>query len=274
MKPTSRQSSRRQPRRRTAAGTGLSIAHLARHVAGSSSVHVEGVAHVDVSRSERTAFPEIIFCPNKQVRQIVQIAEQLHVHTGLALGTRCPRDYFPKLRKAFPTGHFVPEAGAFRIGKPWAPRTRARVGLVSAGTTDIPVCEEAALILESLGIETRRIYDVGVAGIHRLFANDGRIRESDVLIVAAGMEGALPSVLGGLYPQPIIAVPTSNGYGTALAGFTPLLAMLTGCSPGVTVVNIDNGVGAAAAAFKIVNLFDRHANTSAASHGGKARQRS
>jgi NCAIR mutase (PurE)-related protein len=125
---------------------------------------------------------------------------------------------------------------------------------VSAGTTDIPVCEEAALILESLGIETRRIYDVGVAGIHRLFANDDRIRESDVLIVAAGMEGALPSVLGGLYPHPIIAVPTSNGYGTALGGFTPLLAMLTGCSPGVTVVNIDNGVGAAAAAFKILNL--------------------
>ena len=114
-------------------------------------------------------------------------------------------------------------------------------------------------MLESLGVETYRIYDVGVADIHRLFAKDALIRRSDVLIAVAGMEGALPSVLGGLYPQPIIAVPTSNGYGAALGGFTPLLGMLTGCAPGVTVVNIDNGVGAAAAAFKILNLTARKA---------------
>jgi pyridinium-3,5-biscarboxylic acid mononucleotide synthase len=209
---------------------------------------------VDVSRSERTAFPEVIFCQNKRVDQIISIAERLHAHTKLALGTRCPPEFFPALKKAFPRGHFVPEAMSFRIGRPRATMAAVSAGIVSAGTTDIPVCEEAALILESLGIETHRIYDVGVAGIHRLFAKDALIRESDVLIVVAGMEGALPSVLGGLYPQPIVAVPTSNGYGTALAGFTPLLAMLTGCAPGVTVVNIDNGVGAAAAAFKILNL--------------------
>jgi hypothetical protein len=222
-------------------------------------VPVDGIAHIDVSRSERTCFPEIIFCQNKRVDQIVAIAERLHAHTKLALGTRCPPEFFPALKKAFPKGHFVPAAMSFRIGRPRARMTNVSAGIISAGTTDVPVCEEAALILESLGVETRRIYDVGVAGIHRLFAKDGLIRDSDVLIVVAGMEGALPSVLGGLYPQPIIAVPTSNGYGAALAGFTALFAMLTACSPGVTVVNIDNGVGAAAAAFKIVNLFDRGA---------------
>jgi NCAIR mutase (PurE)-related protein len=218
------------------------------------SVLLEGTAHLDVSRSERTAFPEIIFCEKKRVDQILAIAGHLHAHTKMALGTRCPPGFFPALKEAFPKGHFVPEAGSFRIGRP-LPRMRAvSAGVISAGTTDIPVCEEAALILESLGVETHRIYDVGVAGIHRLFAKDGLIREPNVLIVVAGMEGALPSVVGGLYPQPIIAVPTSNGYGAALGGFTALFAMLTGCAPGVTVVNIDNGVGAAAAAFKILNL--------------------
>jgi NCAIR mutase (PurE)-related protein len=212
------------------------------------------MAQVDVSRSERTAFPEVIFCENKRLQQIVAIAKRLYTHTELALGTRCPTEFFPALKKTFPRGHFVPEARSFRIGRPPGKTTGASAAIISAGTTDIPVCEEAALVLESLGVETHRIYDVGVAGIHRLFAQDALIRRSDVLIAVAGMEGALPSVLGGLYPQPIIAVPTSNGYGAALGGFTPLLGMLTGCAPGVTVVNIDNGVGAAAAAFKILNL--------------------
>lgn len=233
--------------------------HLPGHVATSSAVPVEGIAQVDVSRSERTAFPEVIFCENKRLDQILAIAERLYAHAKLALGTRCPPDLFPALKKSFPRGHFVPEARSFRIGRPLAKITGASAAIISAGTTDIPVCEEAALVLESLGVETHRIYDVGVAGIHRLFAKDALIRRSDVLIAVAGMEGALPSVLGGLYPQPIIAVPTSTGYGAALGGFTPLLGMLTGCAPGVTVVNIDNGVGAAAAAFKILNLVARKA---------------
>lgn len=237
---------------RTDAGRGA--AALGRHVATSSSVSVEGIAQVDVSRAERTCFPEIIFCENKRLDQIVAIAQRLHDHTRLALGTRCSPAFFPALKKAFPRGHFVPDAKSFRVGRPLPRLARGSVGIISAGTTDIPVCEEAALVLESLGVETHRIYDVGVAGIHRLFAQDAVIRQADVLIAVAGMEGALPSVLGGLYPQPIVAVPTSNGYGAALAGFTPLLGMLTGCAPGVTVVNIDNGVGAAAAAFKILNL--------------------
>ncbi len=168
-----------------------------------------------------------------------------------------PARVLPGLEESFPRGHFVPEARSFRIGRPLARVAGASVAIISAGTTDIPVCEEAAIVLESLGVETHRLYDVGVAGIHRLFAKDAVIRRSDVLIAVAGMEGALPSVLGGLYSQPIIAVPTSNGYGAALGGFTALLGMLTGCAPGVTVVNIDNGVGAAAAAFKILHLVVR-----------------
>ena len=149
----------------------------------------------------RTAFPEVIFCENKRLDQIVAITKRLHAHTALALGTRCPAEFFPALKKTFPRGHFVPEARSFRIGRPLAKIRGASAGIISAGTTDIPVCEEAALVLESLGVATHRIYDVGVAGIHRLFAKDALIRRCDVLIAVAGMEGALPSVLAGLYPS-------------------------------------------------------------------------
>jgi NCAIR mutase (PurE)-related protein len=211
-------------------------------------------AKLDISRRERTAIPEIVYCENKSVDQIIGIGRVLYKKHKLVLGTRCLPDLFPSLQRAFPGGCFVKEAHAFRIGKPMNRGIAGRVGIISAGTTDIRACEEAALVLESLGVFVRRVYDVGVAGIHRLFASDGSVRQCDVLIVAAGMEGALPSVVAGLYPQPIIAIPTSVGYGTALSGFTALFAMLTSCAPGVTVVNIDNGVGAAAAALKIVSM--------------------
>jgi NCAIR mutase (PurE)-related protein len=211
-------------------------------------------AKLDVSRRERTAIPEIVYCENKSVEQIIDIGKVLYRKHKLVLGTRCLPVLFPKLQKAFPGGRFVKEAHAFRIGRPMEHDITGEVGIISAGTTDIRACEEAALVLESLGVATRRVYDVGVAGIHRLFASDGSVRKCDVLIVAAGMEGALPSVVAGLYPQPIIAIPTSIGYGTALSGFTALFAMLTSCAPGVTVVNIDNGVGAAAAAMKIISM--------------------
>ena len=219
-----------------------------------SFVHVGEYAKLDMSRRERTLFPEVIYCENKSLERIMVIAQKLYAKENLVLGTRCPVEFFPSLRKKFPTGLFLKEARSFRIGKPLPAMKACRVGIVSAGTTDAIACEEAALVLESLGVEVQRIFDVGVAGIHRLFANEHRIRECDVLIVAAGMEGALPSVIAGLYPQPIIALPTSVGYGTALSGFTALFAMLTSCAPGVSVVNIDNGVGAAAAAVKILFL--------------------
>ncbi len=207
----------------------------------------------DHERRQRTLIPELIFCENKSVEQIILIAKKLYAKQKLVLGTRCPVEFFSKLKKAFPGIHIVQESHCFRIGKPLKGMSTAKVGIVSAGTTDIAVCEEAALMLESLGVSVERVYDVGVAGIHRLFAKDDRLKRCSVLIVAAGMEGALPSVVAGLYPQPLIAIPTSIGYGTALSGFTALFAMLTSCAPGVTVVNIDNGVGAAAAAFKIIS---------------------
>jgi NCAIR mutase (PurE)-related protein len=219
-----------------------------------SFIHVGEYAKLDMSRRERTLFPEVIYCENKSIERITDIAKKLYEKEKLVLGTRCPVEFFPRLRKKFPQGFFLRDARSFRIGKPLPVMKGCRIGIVSAGTTDTIACEEAALVLESLGVEVQRIYDVGVAGIHRLFANEHRIRECDVLIVAAGMEGALPSVIAGLYPQPIIALPTSVGYGTALSGFTALFAMLTSCAPGVSVVNIDNGVGAAAAAIKILFL--------------------
>ena len=221
----------------------------------SSSLHtIEEYAKLDMSRRDRTSIPEVIYCENKSVDRIIAITKALYAKQGLVLGTRCPKEFFPKLKKGFPKGLFLKDARSFRIGNPLPRISGIRVGIVSAGTTDITACEEAALVLESLGIIVQRVFDVGVAGIHRLFANDTKLRDCDVLIVAAGMEGALPSVIAGLYPQPIIALPTSVGYGTALSGFTALFAMLTSCAPGVAVVNIDNGVGAAAAAFKIISL--------------------
>jgi hypothetical protein len=220
----------------------------------SSSHTIEEYAKLDMSRRDRTSIPEVIYCENKSIERIIAIAKVLYAKQKLVLGTRCPREFFPKLKKTFPQGLFLNDAQSFRIGKPLPHVSGGQVGIVSAGTTDSTACEEAALILESLGIDVQRVFDVGVAGIHRLFASDTQLRNCDVLIVAAGMEGALPSVIAGLYPQPIIALPTSVGYGTALSGFTALFAMLTSCAPGVSVVNIDNGVGAAAAAVKILFL--------------------
>ena len=234
------------------------IASMATMMATSDSSQIGGFADIDISRGHRTAFPEVIYCESKSLAQILSIAKRTYAKKKLVLGTRCPEEFFPGLKRAFPRGYFLKESRSFRIGKPLPSVSSLTVGIISAGTTDIAVCEEGALILESLGVRVQRIYDVGVAGIHRLFANDERIKNSDVLIVAAGMEGALPSVVAGLYHQPLVAIPTSIGYGTALSGFTALFAMLTSCSPGVTVVNINNGVGAAAAALKILRLVELH----------------
>jgi pyridinium-3,5-biscarboxylic acid mononucleotide synthase len=225
---------------------------------GSSLHTIHEYAKIDIARHERTSIPEVIYCENKSLERITAIAKAIYTKQKLVLGTRCPIEFFPRLKKVFPNGYFLKEARSFRIGKPLPASKIGRVGIISAGTTDIGACEEAALVLESLGVEVQRIYDVGVAGIHRLFANHSKVHECNVLIVAAGMEGALPSVIAGLYPQPTIALPTSIGYGTALSGFTALFAMLTSCAPGVSVVNIDNGVGAAAAAYKILSMVEHY----------------
>ncbi len=212
-------------------------------------------AALDSNREKRTAIPEIIYCENKTIKKILEIIDKLYDENGLVIGTRCSEAKIKMIKKRYPKGKFSFEGNAFFIGKP-KNKIEGKVALITAGTTDVPVLEEASIILEALGINYEKFYDIGVAGIHRLLSKYERINSCDVLVVAAGMEGALPSVVGGIFSQPIIAVPVNIGYGTALGGFTALFAMLTSCSPGITVVNINNGVGAAAAAIKILRLIE------------------
>ncbi|MFN4110777.1 MAG: nickel pincer cofactor biosynthesis protein LarB [Ignavibacteria bacterium] len=212
-------------------------------------------ASLDANRERRTAIPEIVFCENKSTDKILEIIKKLYSENGLVIGTRCSEDKLKVIKKKFPAGKYSFESNSFYIGKP-KKKISGKVALITAGTTDVPVLEEASIVLEALGVNHEKFYDIGVAGIHRLFSKYERINSCDVLIVAAGMEGALPSVIGGIFSQPIIAIPINVGYGTALNGFTALFAMLTSCSPGITVVNINNGVGAAAAAIKILRLIE------------------
>lgn len=214
-----------------------------------------GFASLDVHRENRTNIPEIIFCENKTIDKILKIIKTILKEKDLVIGSRCSEEKLKLIKKKYPKGIYSFEGQAFFIGKV-KEKIPGKVALISAGTTDVPVCEEASIVLQALGIEHEKFYDIGVAGIHRLLSKAEKINKCDVLIVAAGMEGALPSVIGGMFSQPIIAIPTSIGYGTSLSGFTALFAMLTSCSPGITVVNINNGVGAASAAVKILKLID------------------
>ncbi len=214
-----------------------------------------GFASLDIHRENRTSIPEIIFCENKSADQIIKIIKSILNEKELVIGSRCSEDKLKLIKKKYPKGTYSFEGRAFFIGES-KERKAGKVGLITAGTTDISVAEEASIVLTALGVEHEKFYDIGVAGIHRLLSNVEKINSCDVLIVAAGMEGALPSVVGGVFSQPIIAIPTSIGYGTSLSGFTALFAMLTSCSPGITVVNINNGVGAASAAVKILRLLD------------------
>jgi len=213
-------------------------------------------ASLDIHREHRTNIPEIIFCENKSIDQILKIIKSILSEKKLVIGSRCSEEKLKLIRKKYPKGTYSFDGKAFFIGKS-NEKIHGRVGLITAGTTDISVCEEAAILLQALGVDFQKFYDIGVAGIHRLLSRIDGINSCDVLIVAAGMEGALPSVVGGIFAQPIIAVPTNIGYGTSLNGFTALFAMLTSCSPGITVVNINNGIGAASAAIKILKLLDR-----------------
>lgn len=214
-----------------------------------------GYASLDINRENRTNIPEIIFCENKSADKILKIIKSILSEKEIVIGSRCSEEKLKLIKRKYPKGTFSFEGKAFLIGDT-KEKIPGRVGLITAGTTDMPVCEEASIVLQALGVNCEKFYDIGVAGIHRLFSKVEKINSCDILIVAAGMEGALPSVIGGLFPQPIIAIPTSIGYGTSLNGFTALFAMLTSCSPGITVVNINNGVGAASAAVKILKLLD------------------
>ncbi|MFM7197122.1 MAG: nickel pincer cofactor biosynthesis protein LarB [Chloroflexota bacterium] len=203
-----------------------------------------GFARIDRHRAMRRGFPEVIYAEGKTPDQVAAIAVALYEAGNPVLATRCNPDAASAVAQVVPgaTYHAVARC-TVALPAPIRP-VPGRVVIATGGTTDIPVAEEAALTSELTGVTVDRLWDVGVAGIHRLLANAGRFDDADVIIAVAGMEGALPSVIAGLVACPVIAVPTSVGYGAAFGGIAPMLGMLTTCSPGVAVVNIDNGFGA------------------------------
>jgi NCAIR mutase (PurE)-related protein len=207
-----------------------------------------GFARIDHHRALRRGFPEVIYGSGKTPQQVALIAERMAAGGQTVLATRCDAAAFDAVKERVPDAvyHEVPRCIVALRARP--PRATGTVVVATGGTTDIPVAEEAALTAELSGSRVDRLWDVGVAGIHRLLANRDRLTEASVLVVAAGMEGALPSVVGGLVSRPVIAVPTSVGYGAAFGGIAALLGMLNACAPGVLVVNIDNGFGAGYAA--------------------------
>jgi len=211
-----------------------------------------GFAKVDHHRALRQGFPEVIWGEGKTPEQIAQIAARIVANGSTLLATRATREAFEQVRQSVPSAQYHPVARVIWARSQDAPRLPGTIGVLCAGTTDIPVAEEAAICGEAMGADVTRIFDVGVAGLHRLLEFRGAMQSCDVLIVAAGMEGALPSVVGGLVDVPVIAVPTSVGYGAAFGGLAALLGMLNSCAKGLAVVNIDNGFGAAAFAATIL----------------------
>lgn len=210
-------------------------------------------ATIDHHRALRQGRPEVIFAASKTAEQVLGIAEHLAAASGGFLATRVTDAQCSLLQQRFPAMHWNDTARVAWLRSDEPATTVGTVAVVSAGTSDLPVAEEAALVLEAFAHGVDRLVDVGVAGLHRLLAESDRLRAADVVIVVAGMEGALPSVVGGLLAQPVIAVPTSVGYGASFGGLAALLGMLNSCASGVTVVNIDNGFGAAVAASRILS---------------------
>ncbi len=213
-----------------------------------------GFAQVDHHRHLRKGFAEVIYAPGKTVEQIIKIGQSIKAKGSDVFITRAEVDVYKSIKKVFPKAEYNPIAKGIVIR---SSKKRKKVGnilVISAGTADLPVAEEAAMTAEVLGNQIQRVYDVGVAGIHRFLAHWEKIRKAKVIIVVAGMEGALASVVGGLVDKPVIAVPTSVGYGASFGGIGALLTMLNSCASGITVVNIDNGFGAGLAASLINQL--------------------
>ncbi len=209
---------------------------------------------VDLGRAERCGRAETIFCEGKLPSEVAAIAAILREAGQTVLATRAAKEHFHAVASNFSDAVWHERARCITVGSAPAPSTGRTVGVICAGTADLPVADEAAVTLESFGQRVGRITDVGVAGLQRLLDEKDRLRSFSVLIVVAGMEGALPSVVAGLVDRPVIAVPTSVGYGANLGGLAALLGMLTSCSSKVTVTNIDNGFGAACAADAILRL--------------------
>jgi NCAIR mutase (PurE)-related protein len=202
-----------------------------------------GFARLDHHRELRTGFPEVIFCQGKTPAQVTEIAARMARAGSLVLCTRTAPEQVRALRRRFPKCRVEKAARAVLVGRPPA-RHGGRVVVVSAGTSDMPVAEEARVTAEAGGAEVRAVYDAGVAGLHRILGEQESLATCDAVVVVAGMEGALASVVGGLVSVPVVACPTSVGYGASFGGAAALLAMLNSCAPGVSVVNIDNGFGA------------------------------
>jgi NCAIR mutase (PurE)-related protein len=215
-------------------------------------------AVLDHHRGLRKGFPEVVFCQGKTSSQVVDILSELSKRHDRVMGTRADEQTFKAVQKAVPDATYHPLARIIVVDKRLEqPELETENGgyvlVVSAGTSDIPVAEEAAVTLEVLGSRVERLYDVGVAGLHRLLDKRERLFAAKVIIAVAGMEGALASVIGGLVACPVIAVPTSVGYGANFNGLAPLLTMLNSCAPGVAVVNVDNGFGAGYFAHSIIS---------------------
>lgn len=215
-----------------------------------------GFALVDHHRALRKGFPEVIFCQGKTAEQIAQIFNKLCDGRRSIIGTRAAQEAYDRVKEIYPDAIYNELARTIVVNRGEQATPRGKILVMSAGTADLPVAEEAAVTAAVMGNEVRRVYDVGVAGIHRLLDKLELIRWANVIIVVAGMEGALASVVGGLADQPIIAVPTSVGYGASFNGLAALLSMLTSCAAGVSVVNIDNGFGAAAMANAITRMIE------------------
>lgn len=230
----------------------ISVAEAADRVRAARDTDL-GFAIVDDARAARTGSPEVVYGEGKSAEQIARLFEHLVDRGQPALATRVDPEKAARVVALCGATHEPLARLVWRVPEGYAPPVRdGSVGVLCAGTSDLPVAEEAARVAEWYGWRVARVRDVGVAGLHRLLSRLPTLRELDVLIVVAGMEGALPSVVAGLVPQPVIAVPTSVGYGTHLGGLTPLFAMLNGCASGITVVNVDNGFGAAQAAHRIL----------------------
>ncbi len=214
--------------------------------------NVGGFAELDLHRAVRTGMPEVVYCPGKSEEQVALIMARLALQSDRVLATRATPVQFAAVQTMLPEAVYHPLPRLITVGTPPAPVNPERyVAVLTAGTADTPVGEEAALTLEWQGSRVERIYDVGVAGLHRLLGHLEVVQRANALVVCAGMEGALTSVVAGLVSRPVVAVPTSIGYGTAFGGVAALLTMLNSCAGGVAVVNIDNGFGAACYAHRI-----------------------
>ncbi|MBA4370378.1 MAG: 1-(5-phosphoribosyl)-5-amino-4-imidazole-carboxylate carboxylase [Coriobacteriaceae bacterium] len=210
-----------------------------------------GDVKVDHHRALRCGFPEVVFCEGKTPQQVRSAAREVLEHSPVLLGTRASASHYQHVAQAVPDARYFEEARVILVDRRAEPPREGHIVVATGGTSDSRVAEEAVICAEAMGNRVTRLYDVGVAGVHRLLAHEEVLRDARVVVAIAGMEGALPSVVAGLVACPVVAVPTSVGYGAAFGGIAALLAMLNSCANGVGVVNIDNGFGAAALASRI-----------------------